>query len=157
MSARSSPRAHRVEVADKTDPFAQSDYASAFAITYRAADGRSAEQWARTVFEGAPALLRRFVIIGWRYGLGLRLGPPSSGTHILGWEIVSRTPEAITLAVRSPLLSARKIVRVDDTRVVMATFVRHERALGRILWAVVVPVHHRIEPYLLTHAATDPS
>jgi hypothetical protein len=153
MSASRSTRARRVAVAEEIDPLGRSDYASAFAVLRQAADERSAEQWARAALEGAPAALRNFVIVGWRYGLGFRLGPRASGAHVLGWKIASSTPDVIVLDVKSPLVTAEKVVRVDATRVVMTTFVRYERAAGRALWSAVTPVHHRTEPYLLGRAA----
>jgi hypothetical protein len=157
VSVARSMRAHRVEVAETVDSLSRSDFASAFAVPRQAADRRSAEQWARDVFERAPAAMRSFVLLGWKYGLGFRLGPPSSPTHVLGWKIASSSPEAISLALQSPLVSAHKLVRVDRTRVVMTTFVRYERAPARMLWMAAVPIHHRTEPYLLGRAATNPS
>jgi hypothetical protein len=148
-------RAHRVAVAETIDPLGRSDYASAFAVPRAPADGRSPQQWARAAFERAPAALRSFVVFGWRYGLGLRLGPRASGDHVLGWKIDSETPDALVLAVQSALLSARKVVRVEPARVVMTTFVRYERAPARALWSAVAPVHHRTEPYLLGRAAAN--
>ena len=49
-------------------------YVDAFDIDL-ASPAPSAELWARSVFEGAPAAVRWFIVIGWRVGLGLRLGP----------------------------------------------------------------------------------
>jgi hypothetical protein len=153
MSAPRSLRARRVAVAEMADPLGRSDYASAFEVPREAADRWSAELWARAAFEGAPAALRTFVVSGWRYGLGFRLGPSSSADHILGWRIVARTPHAVELELQSALVTARKVVRVDAGRVVMTTFVRYERAPARLLWAAATPIHHQTEPYLLGHAA----
>jgi hypothetical protein len=150
-------RARRVEVSEQVDPLAPCDYASAFAVPRPPRDRRSAEQWARAAFEGAPAGLRAFVAAGWRYGLGLRLGPPSDPVYVLGWEIETRSPDAIALTSCSRLISAHKLVRIDGARVVMTTFVRYERAPARVLWSAVMPVHHRTEPYLLGHAAASPA
>jgi Protein of unknown function (DUF2867) len=152
MSAPRSPRAQRVAVDEEIDPLERSDYATAFSVPRRAADERSAEQWARAALEGAPAALRAFVVVGWRYGLGFRLGPRASGDHVLGWRIASNMPDTIVLALQSPLVTARKVVRVETARVVMTTFVRYERPAGRALWCAVTPVHHRTEPYLLRRA-----
>lgn len=149
-------RAYRVDVAEAFDPLVRSDYASAFEVSRQAADGRSAEQWARAAFEGAPAALRMFVVVGWKYGLGFRVGPRSSPAHVLGWKIATKTPDAIALELQSPLVGAHKIVRVDGARVVMTTFVRYERLPARALWSAVAPIHHRTEPYLLSHAAANP-
>lgn len=147
-------RARRVNVTDEPDTLASPDYASAFEVTSAAGDQRSPEQWVRDVFEGAPRAARWFVLLGWRYALGLRLGPRPSPAHVLGWRIVRRTPDSITLEVRSALVTAHKLLRVERSRVVMTTFVRYDRPFASALWSAVTPVHHRTEPYLLGHAAT---
>ena len=77
-------RAHRCEVTEGADDLGRSDYASAFEVTIGEGDGRSPEQWARAVFEGAPTAIRWFVVFGWRYVLGLRLGPRSSPDYVAG-------------------------------------------------------------------------
>lgn len=147
-------RASRVAVAEENDTLSKSDYASAFAARIIGTDDRSPEQWVRDTFEGAPRPLRWFVRVGWRYVLGFRLGPRPSPAHVLGWKIVSTTPEAIKLEVQSPLVTALKVLRVEDSRVVMTTFVRYERKSARAVWSAIAPVHHRTEPYLLGHAAS---
>jgi hypothetical protein len=131
-------------------------YTYACEITASATDSRSAEQWARAVFEGAPRLLRWFIVAGWIGGLGLRLGPRRSPAHVLGWKIVSRTPTTIVLGVESFVLSARLVVQVGDSQIVHATFVRYRRRPARILWAAAAPIHRRVVPYLLGRAARHP-
>jgi hypothetical protein len=128
-------------------------YTYACEITRSANDDRSAEAWARAVFEDAPTILRSFIVAGWIAGLGLRLGPRSSDEHVLGWKILSAKPEAIVLGVESFMLTAHLVVHVKDTRVVHATFVRFERWPSRIVWAVSAPIHRRVIPYLLGRAA----
>lgn len=143
--------AHRVEAG--LDPSHDGDRVSAFAIPVPGADARSPEQWVRCMFEDAPRGVRWFVTSGWRLVLRLRLGPRSSPDHVAGWEIVTTAPDAIVLEARSPLLTARKVVRLEGTRIVVTTVVHPERRAGRVVWAVVAPVHHRTEPYLLERAA----
>ena len=150
-----SMRARRVEVSEQTDALAGASYASAFEVASPRADARSAEQWARAAFEHAPVALRSAVLVGWRGVLGLRLGPRQSAAHVLGWTIVRQARDSIVLEARSPLLTARKVVRVESSRVVMTTFVRYERRAGRAVWAAVAPVHHRTEPWLLAHATSQ--
>ncbi len=127
------------------------DYASAFAIGV-GSQARSSEEWARIVFEDAPMLVRWLVVLGWKAILRLRLGPRGSPEYVLGWKIHSIGCRCITLMVRSPLITAAKVVQVDDSRLVVATFVRFERRLARAVWSAVAPVHHRIEPLLLSLA-----
>jgi hypothetical protein len=59
-------------------------YAAAFALTTDAAETRTALQWAREVFEGAPAALCWCMTFAWRRALGLKLGPRPSDDHVLG-------------------------------------------------------------------------
>jgi hypothetical protein len=149
-------KARQVELPDRisalnslTDP----SYTYACEITAHAGDSRPAEQWARAVFEGAPRPLRWFIVTGWIVGLGLRLGPRSSPSHVLGWKILWSTPTTIVLGVESFALSAHLVVQVEDSRVVHATFVRYERPPARVLWTFAAPIHRRVVPYLLGRAA----
>jgi hypothetical protein len=118
------------------------------------ADTRSPEQWVRATFEGAPTAIKWLVVVGWRYVLGLRLGSRGSTGHVAGWKIMASTPDTITLEVRSVLVTAQKLLRVEGAEVQMTTFVQYQRGAGRAVWSAIAPVHHRTEPYLLGHAAS---
>ncbi len=133
---------------------ADPNYTYACEVESTAAGTRSAEQWARAVFEDAPQPLRSVIVLGWLVGLGLRLAPRSSSSHVLGWTIVAHTPTAVVLAVDSFLLSAQLVVRVHESNVIHATFVRYERNAARGLWPTAALIHQRVIPYLLTRAAT---
>jgi hypothetical protein len=148
-------RARRVDVTEDGATLSPSNYASAFEVSASGGDGRSPEQWARAAFEGAPRAMQWFILAGWRSVMWFRLGPRPSPDHVMGWAIVARAPDAITLEVRSALATARKVVRVDASRVVMTTFVRFEWWAGKAIWSAIAPVHHRTEPYLLGHAASE--
>jgi hypothetical protein len=130
------------------------DYVSSFAADFPTADATSPEQWARSTLEGAPRILRWFVLIGWKAVLRLRLEPRGAAGNIMGWHIRTTTPDAITLEVSSSLVAARKVLKVSENRIILTTFVRYERTLGRILWSAIAPIHHRIEPLLLTLATS---
>ncbi len=155
-------RAHRVGVPDAIrsgDEIDAPDYASAFEVTLANADAYSAEQCARRAFEGAPRALRWFVLMGWTTVLRLRLGPRTSTDYVLGWKLAAATPGGpepgrVTLEVHSSLITARKVVEVERSRVTVTTFVRYERRLGRRIWSALAPVHHLTEPLLLTLAAS---
>ena len=154
--------ARRVEV-DETaralDGVAGSDYAVAWEVTVTGNDARSAEDWARATFEGAPPALRATIVAGWVAGLGLRLGPRPSPDHVLGWRIVSATPDLIVLRVPSVVVgTAHLVVRVEGSRAILTSFVRHEKRkrLSRAVWSAVAPLHQRIVPFLLAHAASHP-
>jgi hypothetical protein len=44
-----------------------------------------------------PRPVRWFLVTGFRYGLGLRFGPRPSSEHVLGWAIVDRSPDSLTI------------------------------------------------------------
>ncbi len=131
-----------------------SGYASAFELSRPATDTRSPEQWARAVWEQAPPPLRRLLVVGWRLGLGLRLGPPDTPTHVLGWAVTSTTERAVVLDAQSRLMTARNVVELRSTQVRWTTFVRFDRRPAGMLWFLAAPVHHVMIPYLLRRAAT---
>jgi len=139
---------------DARQDLVPANFSYACELTLDTATAQSAEQWARGVFEGAPRLLRWFIVTGWIVGLGLRLAPRRSRSHVLGWNIVSNSPEVIVLGVESFMLTARVVVRVRESTVVHATFVRYERAPARIVWPIAAVVHRRVIPFLLRNAAT---
>jgi hypothetical protein len=134
---------------------ADSDYADATEVVITGLDVRSPEQWARATFEGAPLVVRSFIVGGWVAALGLRLGPRPSPDHILGWTIETATDEVVVLGVHSSVLGpAHLALRVKDSHVVLATFLRFERRPGRSIWWAAAPLHRRIVRYLLEHAAS---
>jgi hypothetical protein len=126
------------------------------AITYElaAADARStsAEQWARATWEGAPTIVRWFLTVGWRFGLGLRLAPGLAPTNVLGWRIVDDRPDTITLQARSALLTGHNVVTVQESTVLWTTLVRYEQPVARPIWRLIEPVHRIVLRYVLTHA-----
>ncbi|HYI44455.1 MAG TPA: DUF2867 domain-containing protein [Actinomycetota bacterium] len=131
------------------------DYADAFEVRVPRPDPRSAEQWARAALEQAPRTVRWVIRVAHRYVVRFRLGPSSSPNHVLGWSIVTSQHEAIVLEAVSPLLRAVIVARRIDPTVALATtylFFTRPTAV-RIVWAIVGPVHRRVAPYLLEHAA----
>jgi hypothetical protein len=158
MSRDGSARARRIDVGAQIralDTLVEPHYAAAWEVAFADGDARSAEQWARATFEDGPRALRAFIVAGWTAGLGFQLGPRPSPDHVLGWTIVTAAPDLIILSVRAALLGTAHIVlRVENARVVLASFVRYEKRMARPLWSVVQPVHHRTIPYLLGRAAS---
>lgn len=114
---------------------------------------RTAEGWARAVFEEGPALLRGFVAAGWRLVLLLRLGPRTSPDHVAGWAVVDRSPAHVALEAESPLLAAQNTIDVTDSCVTWTTTVHYRRGVARVIWAVALPVHRLTVRYLLRRAA----
>ena len=131
------------------------DYASAFAADVAGADARSAEDWARTILEDAPRALRWFVVAGWRCVLLLRLAPRGTAGTVAGWTLIaSSTPTTVTLEVASRLITAHKVMSVAPDRITLTTYVWFRSRLGRAVWSALAPVHHRVEPLLVTLAAS---
>jgi hypothetical protein len=148
---------HRVEVTDEVraiDTLAGPDYAAAWDVAVAGADALSAEQWARATFEGAPRVLRDLIVAGWIGGLGLKLAPRSSGDHVLGWSITRNTPELIILEAKFRFGTSHNVLRVEKSRVLLATFVRNEKRGGRTVWTLVAPLHQQILPRLLGRAVS---
>jgi hypothetical protein len=151
-------RVRRVEVPQQiAASFARStaNYAAAFALTTEDAGARTPVQWARAVFEGAPAALRWFMVFGWTRVLGLRLARHQSDDHVLGWAIADRhaVPGSTVLIATSRFLRACNTVTVEGPTVTWVTLVHYSSAAGRPLWALARPIHHLTIPFVLARAA----
>jgi len=131
------------------------DYTDAFEVSPPSPDRRSAEQWSRAVFEGAPRPVRWFLLTGWRGVLGLRPGPQRTSGHVLGWRIVSHRPDKVVLEMKSPIMTAGLVVRVSELKVQLSTNVLYAGRMGRPLWTIVGPIHRQALPYLLRRAASS--
>jgi hypothetical protein len=145
VRATSPPPDHRAASPD-------ADFACAYEIDRRPDDERSAEQWARAAWEGAPAPMRWFMLAGWRLVLGLRLGPRPSADHILGWRIVDRRQERTVCRLRSWFLDASNTFQTVDGRLVWSTFVTYERPIGRLIWPPVSLLHRPLVRIALRRA-----
>jgi hypothetical protein len=129
------------------------DFACAYEIAVPSSDKRSSEEWARDIWEGAPAPLRWFMLAGWRFVLRLRLGPMHSPDHILGWRIVSRSADEIVCQLGSRFLDAHNSFRRVDGMFVWSTFVGYERPMARVIWPVASPLHRLLVRISLRRAA----
>ncbi len=156
MSNPERPHAHRCAVVTR-EPLiggARYDYTDAFEIQLDQADGRSPAQLFGAAFERAR-WVRWMVPIVHRHLLRFRLRTSSQPDRILGWRIVSSGADLIHLEADGPLMRGVIMVRrAGPSRVVLTTFVYYRRrALARIVWAVVGPLHRRVAPYLLERGA----
>lgn len=134
-------------------PAGGADYASAFELDHPSAERHTPRDWARACFEQAPAGIRGFLVFGWRFGLGLRLGPRTGEQHVLGWPIAEDGEDSVTLRADSWLLAASNVVTVEAERVVWTTFVHYTNPAARPIWSVVARIHHRAIPFLLRRAS----
>ncbi|WP_236788154.1 nitroreductase/quinone reductase family protein [Amycolatopsis sp. GM8] len=115
-------------------------------------DQRTAEQWARATWEGAPRGMRWFLRTGWRL-LGFRLA--TAQPQVLGWQVVTSEPRKVVLEAPSPLIESRNVVETGEASVRWTTTVEYRNAPGRVLWSLAAPIHTGVIPRLLEHAA-DP-
>jgi hypothetical protein len=130
------------------------DYRDSFELTTSSEDTRSAEQWMRAAFEGAPRPVRWFLLLGWRLVLGLRLGPLSAPDYILGWRIASREHNEVRIELQSALMRACLTLHLAGSMAVWHTNVYYIRPMARLLWEPVGVIHRQVVPYLLKRATS---
>ncbi len=155
---KATDRGRRVAVTEEP-PFAAGspDYADAFEVARRPTDRRSAEQWARDGFERLPREARHSALLIHRWIFGFDLGPWASPDHVFGWKIATSEPGILHLEARSRLLSGDMVWRLDETRLVMTTFLRYEmKRTGSVVWGALGNVHRGGAPHLLHLAASAP-
>jgi hypothetical protein len=128
------------------------DWQHAAVVTTSSAS--EAEGWARACFEGAPLPLRLFLTIGWRLLL-LEGGARSDATHVLGWPIVSTSPEELVLQRRSHLgIIATLVFSTQSGTATFASGMKLENRIARIVWSVVAPTHRWAVKFALGHASS---
>jgi hypothetical protein len=124
------------------------DYADLFTLP---TDAKAApEQWARAMFGHVPSGAELLI---WRGLLGLRLARGRSPATVAGWRIGGRGEDWIRLEAASAFLTADLLVQAADGRVSLATFLRYDRGLGRVVWPPLSALHRRLVPGVLRHAA----
>ncbi|GAA3570602.1 hypothetical protein GCM10022222_63400 [Amycolatopsis ultiminotia] len=126
------------------------DYTSTLEIARPAGDRRTAQQWARAVWEDAPRPVRTFLRVGWRC-LGLRADPAPE--RVLGWTVAESGPDHVVLTVPARIMTSRNVVRLDETHVRWTTDVDFDRSPARLLWSLAVPFHRRLIPARLRRVA----
>jgi hypothetical protein len=129
------------------------DYGDAFVAGTGRAQERTAEQWARTVLEGAPSAVRHALRSGW-LSLGLKLGGTDSDAHILGWGIRESTADHVLLGADSRVgMPAELLVMRRKRSLLFCTFVHLGNPAARAVWAGIEPVHVPIVRRVLERAA----
>ena len=134
-----------------------SDYTDRFEVVIPGTDTWTAEHWLRMIFEDAPRPVRWFLLLGWRWVLGLRLGPRPSSEHILGWRIVSRKAGKARLELDSMLMKVQLTLQLSSSTATWHTNISYTHPLARPLWAAVGVIHRQVIPYLLKCAASQHS
>jgi len=152
VTAVQPPRAGRTAVPAE-EPLAPPayDYADAFEVP-SGDDDRTAEEWLRAGLEGSPAALRGLIRLVHGRVLRFALGPESPD-HVLGWKILSSSPDVAQLGAEGPLGRGLLVGRKVEGAVVLVTYAEYRHRVGRVVWTLVMGVHRRVAPYLLTRAA----
>lgn len=128
------------------------DYADAWRVPDAGAEARTAEAWARTVLEEAPASMRASLRRGW-CALGLRLGATDDPSRVLGWAVRRTTPDHAVLTGRSAMgMNAELVFARDGDALLFATLIRLRNPLARRVWAMTAAQHRRVVRHLLTQA-----
>jgi hypothetical protein len=107
------------------------------------------QQWARAMFGDVPNPAELLI---WRGLLGLRLSRGRSPDTVAGWRIGRFGDDWIRLEAASWFLTGNLVVLARDGRVSLATFLRYDRPLGRVVWPPLSAVHRRLAPGLLDTA-----
>lgn len=133
-------------------PLRPASFACAYATDLPPGDGRSSEDWARQVWEGAPAWLRWFMVFGWRAVLRLQLVPAQLPNQILGWRITEQAPDRTVCQSHSSFLSAYNTFISRDGEFVWSTIVFYDRPIARLLWPPASLLHRPIVRLSLARA-----
>jgi len=117
------------------------DYEDAFAVDVGPPQRRTAEQWARTMLELAPADERRSLLTGWS-AIGLKVSGRRSGQHVLGWQIRRSTPDYVLLGADSRIgLPGQLLFQRQADRLLFCTFVQQANPVARTVWAAIEAAH----------------
>jgi hypothetical protein len=126
------------------------EYADSFVVDVAGAPDWTAERWARTVLEDAPAGLRAALRRGWT---ALGLIEVTGAQSILGWEIRHADPDTVLIGRASRIgMPGELLFTRRPNGVSFSTLVHHRTVLTRALWAVVRPGHVRTVSALLHRA-----
>jgi hypothetical protein len=125
-------------------------YADAFEVETTVS--YSPHDWALLATDEASPLVRGFVDRAHR-ALGLRLAPPGTPDHVLGWQIRHDGPEATVLAAAGGLGTGRIVITTAPGRLLFATLLRFGGIGGRVAWVGVAPMHRAVARYLVGNAA----
>jgi hypothetical protein len=128
------------------------DYADTFVVDIGAAQSHTAEEWARAIVEGAPARVQQQLRWGWT-ALGLKLGPTRSDRFLLGWQVRRSTPDLVLLGAGSRIgMPGELLFERRQRSLLFATFVQHDNAIARAVWAATEPRHVEVVRRLLERA-----
>jgi hypothetical protein len=120
------------------------DYEDGFLADVGPLQARTAEGWARTMLEDAPAALRGALRSGWS-ALGLRLGPSACEGFVLGWQVRESTGDFVLLGAGSRIgMPAELLLMRRQDELLADTFVHLGSPMARAVWAGIEPVHRPV-------------
>ena len=134
------------------DPLMVSNYEDLFYGPPAPSIDMSPEAWA-AVLQRAPARLRRLLrmaLFTQRRILGLRLRRHSAA-HLLGWNVAERGDHWFRLEASSWMGEAHLVFHSDERHVSVATFLRYDRPIGKVIWAPVAFGHRMVGLALLSY------
>jgi hypothetical protein len=132
----------------------RSDYADAFEIALEPADGRTAEEFARSCLEEVSAPLRTLIWRIHRHVLRFRLETQGAPGHVLGWTVARSEPDVVELTATGPLALGFIVGRrTGPDRCQIITAVRYEHAAAPVVMKAISPLHRRVARVLLEKAA----
>lgn len=123
------------------------DYADLFVLATESE--ATPERWARAMLGDVPGVGERFI---WQGLLGLRLSRGRSPDTVAGWRVGGRGDGWIRLEAASWFLSGNLLVQADAGQLSLATLLRYDRPVGRVVWPPLAAVHRRLVPGLLRGA-----
>jgi hypothetical protein len=128
------------------------DYADAFLLDVPVGE-RTAEGWARQIFEEAPASTRRGLTAVWT-ALGLQLRSRPRERFVFGWELRCSTPDVALLATSSRLgVAGELLVERRPDALLFCTFVHQRSRFGRVAWPAVEALHRPVVRAVLEGAS----
>ncbi len=129
------------------------DYEDAFLTEVGAAQGRTAEQLARTILEEAPLIVRTALLSSWS-AIGLKLRPMRSADFVLGWEIRHASADFVLLGATSRIgMPAELLLVRQQHSLLFDTFVTLENRIARVTWARTEPLHRPVVRHVLAQGA----
>jgi hypothetical protein len=148
------PRVRQVAVpptARALSTLARIDYADAFVLETDPS-GRTPEEWARAVLEGAPVTVRTKLLLGWS-AIGLKVGDRRSARSVLGWSVRSSGPEFVLLGADSRIgMPGELLFKCGHDALLFATFVQQDNIIARSVWAATEPTHMPVVRQVLEQA-----
>lgn len=129
------------------------DYEDSFEVQTGPVNDRTAEQWARAIFEDAPLATRIALRSAWfLIGAELHRDPPEQ--FVFGLKVLRSTSEFVFLGVSSRLGARAELLLEREPHALRFTsFVQLDTRPARMMWARAAAGHRFAVRYLFGHGA----